>query len=402
MIKTFIPGGAPVELVDYYPEFAAYYPYCEMQTKRWFVENIREDWTIFDVGANIGYYSVLFSRLARKGRVVAFEPTTTVLKFLRNIAANGADNVTLEPLALGRAAGVREEAIFRVWGGEPDRDRYHFDTLDRYVDRKGIERLDCIKIDTDSYDFEVLQGARETLERMNPYVVVELNHALSRRNQSAAEALEWLEDRGYCEAVVLDRENFVLKRSGARTGAGMTLHFDRRPVTDDATTRGAMLDGGVGGLPVAVNGAVVETQGEGWLVSGELPAWAFAAVAPLDADVLSAKGAAVIGLDVEAQAGLIGVGLVTDDASAFVGEVRELAAGTGLRQVDLPFAPGAAKLAIRCSDPEGGALSLRVLSARAYGAAAGAASAPAYMAEDAREIAIDALAGALGRADGDA
>src|SRR5262245_36732941 len=62
-IYTHVPGAPPIELVDYYPEFASYYPECELQTKRWFVENVKSDWTIFDAGANVGYYSILFSRL---------------------------------------------------------------------------------------------------------------------------------------------------------------------------------------------------------------------------------------------------------------------------------------------------------------------------------------------------
>ena len=60
---SLVPGHKSIELVadlhqvDYYPE-------CELQTKRWFVENVQSDWVMFDVGANIGYYSILFSQLA--------------------------------------------------------------------------------------------------------------------------------------------------------------------------------------------------------------------------------------------------------------------------------------------------------------------------------------------------
>lgn len=399
MLETLVPGGDPVALVDYDRELAAAYPTCGMQTRRWFVENVADDWTILDVGADIGLYAILLSRLASKGRVIAFEPTAAALKLIRNLEAAGAGRVAFEPLALARAAGRREEAIFRKRNDTPERDVFPFDTLDLYVERKAIARVDCVRIDMRGLDFETLQGARRTLERMNPYVVVALGPALARRGQSVAEALAWLDDLGYREALVLDHEIFVLKRGADAGGAGMTLHFDRRPVADDAaTTRGAALAGGLAGPPVAVNGAALETHGDGWSVSGRMPAWAFAAVLPLDAAFLAGAGPAVIGLDVEAQTGRIGVGLVTDDAAAFVGEVRELAAGGGPRQIDLPFAPGATKLAIRCSDPDGGALSLRVLAARAHAAVAGAASAPAYMAVDAREIAIDELARALGRA----
>ena len=56
-IHTLIPENDPIELIAYYPEFADYYPACELQTKRWFVENVGRDWIIFDIGAN---YRLLF------------------------------------------------------------------------------------------------------------------------------------------------------------------------------------------------------------------------------------------------------------------------------------------------------------------------------------------------------
>ena len=53
-VETAIPGRDPIELVSFYEEFRDYYPQCELETKRWFVDHIRPDWWIFDVGANIG------------------------------------------------------------------------------------------------------------------------------------------------------------------------------------------------------------------------------------------------------------------------------------------------------------------------------------------------------------
>jgi hypothetical protein len=56
-------------------------------------------------------------------------------------------------------------------------------------------------------------GAEKTLERFDPWLVVELNHALGVRGQSNMAALSWLRDRGYQHALVLDHDNFVLRRS---------------------------------------------------------------------------------------------------------------------------------------------------------------------------------------------
>jgi len=77
MIETNVPDSEPIKLIAYYEEFLGYYPNCEMQTKQCFVDNAKQDWVFLDIGANIGYFSILFSRLAPEGKVYAFEPTDT-------------------------------------------------------------------------------------------------------------------------------------------------------------------------------------------------------------------------------------------------------------------------------------------------------------------------------------
>ena len=50
------------------------------------MENVHPDWILFDVGANIGCYSILFSRLAPAGQIYAFEPTDTFSMLEENLA----------------------------------------------------------------------------------------------------------------------------------------------------------------------------------------------------------------------------------------------------------------------------------------------------------------------------
>jgi FkbM family methyltransferase len=138
-IQSLVPGGKPVELVAYYDEFDWYYRTCELETKHWFVKNVRPDWEIFDVGANVGVYSVLFSRLASLGHVVAFEPTITADMLRANLAHNGCQNVRVEQIAIGSKTGSVEDHIYRIWGNEPERQVYPF-YLDDYVRNNNIIR----------------------------------------------------------------------------------------------------------------------------------------------------------------------------------------------------------------------------------------------------------------------
>lgn len=223
-----VPGREPIELVRTYAQFASYYADCELETKGWFSRNAQPDWVIFDCGANVGYYSILFSQLAPNGRIFAFEPTATHDLLAANLAHHGVTNVEALRTGLGRKSGVKRERIFRIWGGEPDVETFTFTTVDDFAVERGLERVDCLKIDVDSYDFEVLQGAEETLRRFNPWIVIEVNYALRKRGVEEAVVYRWLAERGYNDALVLDSENLIMKRW---TSPGLTHHAPTVPFT---------------------------------------------------------------------------------------------------------------------------------------------------------------------------
>jgi FkbM family methyltransferase len=318
-IFTHVPESQPIALSAYYPRFAAYYPNCELQTKRWVVRNIRPDWRIFDVGANIGYYSVLFGRFASEGHVVAFEPTETVHLAARNLSINAVTNVELTQVALGATAGDRVEPIFRIWGEPAESGEYHFSTVDLEMSRRGWRRLDLLKIDVDSFDLEVLKGSVGTLDRFNPYILVELNHALAERGESVASALDWLAGQGYGEALALDRENFVLRRGDDGPPVSRTqieIRFDLEPVylieeleqTDAPAAR-------IVGPPKQTSTGALFRDAERLTVDG--PSWTYAAVwsvAPL------ARGPAIVEFRVKVSRADIGILCVADGLTEVLGQ----------------------------------------------------------------------------------
>lgn len=213
MIYTQVPNRPAIALPAHYESFAWYYPNCEMQTKDWFVRHAEADWSYFDCGANIGYYSILFAQLSPAGHIHSFEPTSTAEMLATNLVHHSIDNVTVHRLALGKTERRARDKIYRIWGQEPEETELAFTTVDVMTTRLDLQRLDCIKIDVDSYDFEVLQGAEETLARFDPWVVIELNHALSMRGQSVTAAMAWLSEHGYRHSLILDQDNFVLRKS---------------------------------------------------------------------------------------------------------------------------------------------------------------------------------------------
>jgi FkbM family methyltransferase len=258
MITTNIPKFGPIDLVSYYDNFKDYYPNCEPATKQWFVENVQEDWMILDCGANIGYFSILFSKLATRGHIYAFEPTSTISMLQDNLAYHKVTNVTPLQCALGRTSGTKVDKIFRIWGRDPEQQEYPFISIDDFVIENNIPKIDCIKIDVDSFDFEVLQGAEQTLLKHDPYVMVELNHALNKRDQANTQALEWLARLGYTSAIVLDDDNFLLKRAPKNTSGkylSITLNFPHAGVTAELEpVRKAAVAGARSTVPVSEYG----------------------------------------------------------------------------------------------------------------------------------------------------
>lgn len=74
---------------------------------RWFLDHVGPDQVVVDVGANIGYYTLLLAKqVGRQGRVFAFEPDPANFEILqKNVELNGYQNVTLERLAVSDVSG---------------------------------------------------------------------------------------------------------------------------------------------------------------------------------------------------------------------------------------------------------------------------------------------------------
>ena len=181
----------------------------ETATRDWFFQNLTKEDTIFDIGANIGLFTVLFSKKA--GKVYAFEPTDTYDNFLiPNLQKNGV-SVNTHKLAFGDKAGKHEDRIFKVWGTPAEVSSYDFDTIDSFIESSGAIPT-YLKIDVDSFEVEVLNGARRFLTEHSPTVVVEINEeALGMRGFRGSDILAIMSDLGYSEIGALD-ENHIFRK----------------------------------------------------------------------------------------------------------------------------------------------------------------------------------------------
>jgi len=185
------------------------------------VRFLRPGAVIFDVGANFGYYSVMLaSALGGACEVHAFEPCPeTFNRLTGHIALNRLECIHAHPLALSDAPGLaalqprsgNSGAAFLVPGGQ-----IPVSTLDRFVEERGLQRLDFMKIDVEGFEERVLRGGAGTLERFRPMILIEIQPTTLERAGSSVRKL----------AGLLTGHGYTLMRAKRRTLVPLELRDD--------------------------------------------------------------------------------------------------------------------------------------------------------------------------------
>ena len=166
-----------------------------------------------DVGANLGFYTLLARHLAPKGIVLAFEPEPTIFESLcRTIKLNALDHVRCHQLALSDQPGSTQLVIHQEnYGGHsiastPGKGKVttevKTDTLTTVIDREEdleANRIELIKIDVEGAETAVIRGLMEFLDRGHrPAIFCEVRGPeVKRSGGSAREVAGLLEPLGY-------------------------------------------------------------------------------------------------------------------------------------------------------------------------------------------------------------
>ena len=142
---------------------------------------------VFDVGANIGYYSVIFSKcVGDAGKVFAFEPTCYYRNWLlENIKENRANNVEVYDFGLSDKEqqlvidiGVSSASLHNPDGYEEvvGQEKITLKRLDSFVEESNPQRIDVIKIDIDGHEPLFLNGAWKAIDTYKPVIMMEISH----------------------------------------------------------------------------------------------------------------------------------------------------------------------------------------------------------------------------------
>jgi FkbM family methyltransferase len=176
----------------------------EVNETRYLKQQVKPGDVAIDVGSHIGYFALLFSRLiGPQGMVYACEPDPSMFKeVLKNLTLNNIKNVDALELALGDHDGT----VGMAGSAGNETGNYHIvptgtiplETLDHFVERKNIKRVDWIKADIEGAEVGMLRGGRATLLKWRPRLLLELNpEGLTQMGTSAEELISELSETGY-------------------------------------------------------------------------------------------------------------------------------------------------------------------------------------------------------------
>jgi FkbM family methyltransferase len=159
------------------------------------LRQVKQKRIALDIGANVGLWSR--DLVQHFEQVIAFEPVAMFRECLqRNVTAS---NLAVQSVALGDIEGQVSMIITEGNTGHTHVDPAGTggDTTIIRLDSLELTNVDYIKIDCEGFEYRVLQGAKQTIQRCRPIVVIEQKpHEMYSRDYGQFAAIGLLEDWG--------------------------------------------------------------------------------------------------------------------------------------------------------------------------------------------------------------
>ena len=218
---------------------------------------LRPGHTFVDVGANVGYFTLLGAQLVGPtGHVLAFEPSPSNRDQLRqNVALNGGDNIQVYEYALSDRPGVVDlfqpasdctmTSMRPAVGAELKTEALRVSVptipLDALIPESQRQSIALIKLDIEGAEYLAVRGMTGLLDsRPGPDLICEVcDHYLQQLGSSAAELLAFLGELGYRAYIMRDAQllelsavhlsTHDLQASNCGTYQNIDVYFTRRP-----------------------------------------------------------------------------------------------------------------------------------------------------------------------------
>jgi FkbM family methyltransferase len=218
---TFWGGTMSVMLPELVSAQIVSESYYEKHETLVLLQRLRPGMIFFDVGAHVGYFTLLASHLVGEtGQVHSFEPTPRTFRLLADNAKHH-PNITVNNLAVYShsdelilndfgALNFAFNSFFpaRVADGRavPEvKHRIQTISLDEYVERTGV-KPNMIKVDAESAEYQIIDGMKNTLKTCRPFFMIEVGDLDLDGVRPCSEIVEFACSHGYRPLMYQDGE----------------------------------------------------------------------------------------------------------------------------------------------------------------------------------------------------
>lgn len=164
-----------------------WYGYYEKSLGDLIKKMLRPGDVFLDIGANVGYFSLLAAAIQPRCRIFSFEPVKDLFEKLeQNIFLNQIKNINAVNAATGE---VDEERKLFLSGSdnlgmssfqEPEnfsgmKETVKVISIDHWFESSGLSKIDLLKLDVEGSELATLKGMKEVLQNQRPALIVEVN-----------------------------------------------------------------------------------------------------------------------------------------------------------------------------------------------------------------------------------
>lgn len=212
--------GAPMWLSC----FGSYEP-SETEMVNRIIKQLPDKATVFDVGANIGWYSLILKKCFENINVYSFEPAPeNFVRLQKNFRLNNLNDAHLVNAGFYKEKGKLDfhfnpertgaSSIKNILDQNIETIQVDMDTIDSWVVDNNLERLDFIKCDVEGAELFVYQGGIESIKKYKPIIMSEMLRKWSAKyDYHPNDIIQLFGNIGY-ECYVIDEDNNRLRRFG--------------------------------------------------------------------------------------------------------------------------------------------------------------------------------------------
>lgn len=166
---------------------------------------LRDDMTLIELGANIGYYTMQEATQAKLKRIVAIEPNPISFEILKtNIEINHCDNVDLLNVGISDVDGElpfyisKHSNICSITPRENYEKKINVPVMkmDTLIENQKVDKVDIIRMDIEGHEINAVRSMKALLERDKPWLCMEW-HAPMIGDSDKEEFISTLEQLGY-------------------------------------------------------------------------------------------------------------------------------------------------------------------------------------------------------------